>query len=298
METLGYTKILTLGSVGTERALIGPVVVQEKVDGSQFRFYRDADGELHFASHKADVYRGSEGMFKYAVEHLCSLPVRSINRELLFCCEYLAKPKHNTLAYATIPTNHLVLFDVYDMENGQWLDRPEMFGWASTLAIDLIPQLAKGPVTLERLQELLQTESYLGGQTVEGVVVKNHGELVAIGGRAFPLFTKLVNQSFKERNAAEWKVNSGKSQLQDYIDSFNTEARYHKAVQHLTESGVLEGSPRDIGALTKEIAVDIEEEEAENIKAALYAMHRKDIIRSAQRGFPEWYKAQLLERVE
>ena len=50
-----YTKVLTLGSSYTENALVGDVIIQEKVDGSQFRFGINEDGELLFASKGANL---------------------------------------------------------------------------------------------------------------------------------------------------------------------------------------------------------------------------------------------------
>ena len=80
-----------------------------------------------------------------------------------------------------------------------------------------------------------------------------------------------------------------------FIESFRTEARWQKAVQHLREKEELENQPRDIGKLMKEINLDIIEEESENIKEQLYKLYIKDITRKATAGFAEWYKKQLLE---
>ncbi len=81
-----------------------------------------------------------------------------------------------------------------------------------------------------------------------------------------------------------------------FIESFRSEARWQKAVQHLKEKGELENSPRDIGKLMTEIKKDILEEEEENIKNTLLKIFKEDIMRKAVRGFPEWYKKQLLQK--
>lgn len=295
MYVPSYTKILTLGSTGTELALTGEVIVQEKIDGSQFRFMRTEEGGFRFASHRADVYPETPGMFREAVDYIAGQNVAP--EGVLFCCEYLQRPKHNTLAYGRIPKNHLVLFDAMVIESGVWVSREILQYDADWLGIELVPELYRGEITKEGLVPLLETPSVLGNQTVEGIVIKNHGQLIALGGRTFPLFTKLVNQAFKERNNKEWRANSGKSQLDNYMDSFRTEARWQKAIQSLREQGLLLGEPKDIGALMREVAQDLEAEEEATIKDQLYAMYRKDIIRRAQSGLPEWYKAKLLETV-
>lgn len=58
---------------------------------------------------------------------------------------------------------------------------------------------------------------------------------------------------------------------------------------------LLEGSPRDIGKLMKELSIDVESEEKEAIKDWLWSENRREVLGVAGKGFPEWYKKQLLE---
>jgi hypothetical protein len=78
--------------------------------------------------------------------------------------------------------------------------------------------------------------------------------------------------------------------LERIATAFCTEARWEKAVQHLRDDGALTDSPKDIGALLKALNHDIDVECKDEIKDALWQMFRKDILRVASRGFPEWYK--------
>ena len=161
MEVPSYTKVLTLGVQGTERALVGNVIVQEKVDGSQFAF-GISHGEIGCRSHHQQIDMDNPGMFGLAVEH-----VRSISEtlrydigdeEAWFYCEYLQKPKHNTLAYERTPKNHLVLFDA--THNGTWFTRLALEAWGREAAIDVIPELSCGEVTISSLANLLKMPSY------------------------------------------------------------------------------------------------------------------------------------------
>jgi len=277
---------------------MGDVIVEEKVDGSQFRFGINEDGELVFASHHEQIFPEScPKMFRAAVEYVTSIRDRLGTAERYWYCEYLAKPHHNTLNYANVPTNHLVLFGMVDAKE-HWEKRPTLYAWADILGIDLVPLLYEGTIDIDSLKALITTPSYLGNETVEGVVIKNYGEQIEVGGRIIPVFAKFVRTEFKERHDKSWRANSGKSQLQTYIDGFRTEARWHKAVQHHRENGLLENDPRDIGPMIKWLADDIIAEESENIKEQLYKLHIKDILRASRRGFPEWYKEQLLGNVE
>jgi hypothetical protein len=302
MKVPSYTKVITLGATGTAQALNGHVLVEEKVDGSLFGFGIDENGEVGCRSHHKQIILDDAGMFAEAVAHVQAItPVLrrmfAVRREpMWFYCEYLKNPRHNTLSYGRTPRNHLVLFDARFGPN--WLPYAGLQAMAHPLEIDVIPLLYAGDdVTLDMLKGFLQRESYLGGQTIEGVVVKNYDQLIAIGGNTFPLFCKHVSDAFKERNATNWQAQTKKSKLQMLMESYRTIARWQKAVQHLKERGELKGEPSDIGPLMREIARDLLEEEKETIKEELFDIFWKDIVRATQHGAPEWYKALLLESV-
>jgi len=312
-----YTKVLTLGAQRTERALIGEVVVQEKVDGSQFRFGLNEDREILYGSRSKNFEPdASERMFKSGVDYLSGIEdeiKKGFRPDTYFFCEYLQKEKHNVLKYDRVPKNHFVLFDV--LLNGKWIgeDRDLLKDHAMLLGIDVVPELWRGTIETQRvgagekfdrtkgythldfLKNMIhQNMSFLGGVQVEGVVIKNYNEKIDLGSVVYPLFTKYVREEYKEQHNADWKSRSPKASLQEYIDGFCNENRWTKAVQHLKEQGELEQSPRDIGGLIKEIQEDIKTEERENIKDVLYKHFLKDIMRRSVRGFPEWYKELLI----
>ena len=295
----GYTKVMTLGAFRTENALEGEVVLQEKVDGSQFGAGVNEDNEVVVRSHNRVMeINAPDKMFQLGVDH-----VRSVEKEFItlgsdvYCYfEYLQKPKHNTLTYERVPKNNLVLFDC--LSKGKWLDRDQLEYVGDTLQVDVIPELYRGIVDIEKIKELLDTPSYLGKEKIEGIVIKNYTQTMLLGGQVFPLFTKYVREEFKERHNTEWKIKSPKGALQEYVDGFKSEARWQKAFQYLKEKGEIENEPRDIGKLVPRVQEDIKEEEIENIKEFLYKKFIGDITRTAVRGLPEWYKEKLLESVK
>ena len=289
-----YPKVLTFGTRGTENVLDGPVAVQEKVDGSMFRF-GIKDSELVMASHHSSlVADGPKSMFDEAIDYVKSREdmlrfiAQTQGSSVLLYCEYLQQSKHNTLSYARAPQNHLVLFDA--VIGDDFVDYSNLESLAASLRIDVVPLLYSGEITKGELDKLLETPSYLGNETVEGIVIKNYNQHIAIGGRLYPIFVKLVREKFKERNNKEWRKNSGKSVIQDYIESFGSEARWLKAIQRRREDGELLHAPQDIGPLIKIINQDMIDEEEENIKDFFYKQFIKEILRSATRGFPYWYK--------
>jgi hypothetical protein len=279
-----YTKIITLGSRYTENALVGEVILQEKVDGSQFRFGVNEDGELIFGSKSVILNPDApEKMFEKGVNYLLSIKdliLESIPRDTYLYAELLEKPKHNVLKYEKVPTNHLVLFDV--VMQGAFLERNGLEKITKNLNIDLIPELYRGIVPTYRdkdgslghidfLKRIINTtQSYLGNELIEGVVIKNYKQTILLGGNIFPLFTKYVREQFKERHDAEWAIKNPKNNLLDYVEGFKSEARWQKAIQYLRDKGELEQSPRDIGKLIERVQQDIVEEEKENIKDFLY----------------------------
>lgn len=294
-----YSKILTLGSAYTENALVGEVIVQEKIDGSQFRFGISNEGELVIGSKATIIGHPDENkMFKKGVEYILSIEdkIRKFPKNSYFFGEFLQKPNHNVLKYERVPKNNIVLFDA--IIDGSYSHRDMLNEYANMFEIDLIPELFKGIINLEQLKQIIEnTNSYLCGELVEGVVIKNYKQTILLGGNVFPLFTKYVRESFKERHRVEWKISSRKETIEEYIKSFKNEARWQKAILHLQEKGELEKSPKDIGKLILEIQHDIKTEEEENIKQFLYNRTIGDILRVSVSGVAEYYKDKLLENI-
>lgn len=311
-----YTKVLTLGASYTENALVGDVVVQEKIDGSQFRFGLNRNRDILCGTKGTIIHHPDENkMFKKGSEYIFSIAPLLKKKFLpntFFFAEYLEKPKHNVLKYERVPKNHIILFDV--LLAGRWLNREQIEIIGDILNIDVIPELYRGEIERKRIEKkdgsvkssaidflkriLETTQSCLGEEKIEGVVIKNYNQTILLGGHVFPLFTKYVREEYKERHNTEWKIKSPKGTLELYIKSFKNEARWQKALLHLKETGKLENQPKDIGALIKEVQQDIITEEGENIKKFLYNKFIKDIVRVAVRGLPEWYKNKLLENVK
>lgn len=307
MKTIpSYGKIFAIGSSGTENALVGDVVIQEKVDGSMFGFGLNEDGNITMRSKGKtfaipDVDEAIplvvEKMFKKAGESVFRFRelLKKCSKDTYFYAEFLQSPKHNTLKYDHPPKNNLVLFD--GMMNGRWMSRQELEASAASFEIDIIPELYHGIATVDTIKSLLTTPSYLGEVILEGVVIKNYEQTILIGGHIFPLFTKYVREEFKELHTVDWKIRQPKDTLKDYVDAFASDARWQKAIIHSREKGELTNSLKDIGPLMKVVEKDIVEEEEQNIKNVLYKMFIKDILRAGTRGFPEWYKGKLLENL-
>jgi hypothetical protein len=235
-----------------------------------------------------------EKMFTKAIE-----TVQAIEKELIpgwtYRAEYLAKPKHNVLAYDRTPKDHLIIFDI-NTGLEEYLPWYNKAAEANRLGLEVVPLLFEGMLTdVAMVREMLERVSILGGQKIEGVVIKNYSRY---GPDKKALIGKYVSEAFKEVHAAEWKqANPNQGDIvQMLIAEYRTPARWAKAVQHLTELGALESSPKDIGLLMKEIPEDIATECEEEIKQKIWSWVWPKVRRGVTAGVAEWYKERLLEK--
>jgi hypothetical protein len=150
---------------------------------------------------------------------------------------------------------------------------------------------------IDAFRGFLDTTAILGGQKIEGVVVKpvNYD---LFGRDKKVLMGKFVSEAFKEVHSKTWKVdNPSVGDIIAVIGArYCTAARWSKAIQHLTERGEIEDSVRDIGKIIKEVPEDIKKECEEEIKDALMGWAWPHIRRVVTRGLPSWYKEHLLSK--
>ena len=110
-----YPKVYNLGHAWIKNLLIGPVTVEEKIDGSQFSFGRFGD-ELKVKSKSVElVLDYPEKMFELAVEQVKKVS-HLLKDGYTYRAEYLSKPKHNALAYDRVPVNNLIFIDISPQE--------------------------------------------------------------------------------------------------------------------------------------------------------------------------------------
>lgn len=293
MENINsYPSVMQLGHKMIADIFSGPVLVEEKVDGSQFSFAR-INGELVCRSKgKQQLIDAPDQMFVKAIEAVKDL---DLHPEWFYRGEYLEKPKHNTLVYSRTPALHIIIFDI---QTGieQYLSPAEKLAEATRLGLECVPVMYEGMVSdFEMFKAFLERESILGGTKVEGVVIKNYAlftaeKKVAMG--------KYVLEAFKEVHQGDWKDRNPSSR--DFetilIEKYRTDARWLKAIQHLREDGRLTESPQDIGVLIKEIPADVKKECEQEIKDALFTHFWPHISRGITHGFPEWYKEELAKK--
>lgn len=264
------------------------------VHNSQFSFQK-IDGKLFARSKGQELdIDGPEKMFSKGVNTVKAIE-GLLHEGWTYRAEYLQKPKHNTLAYDRTPHLHLIIFDI-DKGDQNYLSYDEKKAEADRLGLEVVPAHFKGKLnSFEDLKDTLDQVSCLGGQKIEGVVIKNYNRY---GGDKKTLMAKYVSEAFKELHRKDWTIRNpgGKDIKGTLVDSLRTEARWHKVIQHLRDAGQLTDSPKDIGPLMKELNLDIKAECEEYIKDELFKWAWKDVIRGVSKGFPQFYKDELAKK--
>lgn len=292
-----YPSIYTLGHRAITDLLNHPVQVEEKVDGSQFSFSVSVAGELRVRSKGATLHPDApEALFTKAVETAKRL-APMLRPGWTYRGEYLQKPKHNALAYDRIPVGHVIIFDI-NPSLEEYLSYEDKAAEAERIGLECVPLLSVGQIAdINEFRSFLERMSILGGQTIEGVVVKPLGYDL-FGQDKHVLMGKFVSEAFKEVHKATWGESNPASKdiIQRIGEAYNGPARWRKAVQHLREAGQIEDSPRDIGLLIREIPEDVLRECESEIKEELFQWAWPHIRRIVTTGMAEWYKEELLKR--
>ena len=229
-----YPKIYNVGHVALKDFFLsGTTIIEEKVDGSQISFGRFGS-LLRVRSKGCEIdVDAPPKMFELAVKQIKD---RSdlLKDGWTYRGEYLAKPKHNTLAYDRVPKDNVIIFDIATGEE-DYLYPMLKDAVAFELGFEAVPSLGQfsGVPTMDELQSLLGTTSVLGGQKIEGFVLKKLDPILGVDKK--PLIAKFVSDSFKEIHGKDWKDRhpAGGDIITVLKDSFRTPARWNKAIQHL-----------------------------------------------------------------
>lgn len=289
-----YPSVYQIGHKAIEGIFNDPVVVEEKIDGSQFSF-GIVDGELMARSKgKQLILDEPEKMFSRAVATIREL-APLLHPGWVYRGEYLEKPKHNTLAYDRTPDKHIIGFDICPGLE-EYLSPEEKRAEFGRMGMECVPLLYFGRVeNMAMFNSFLERVSVLGGSKIEGVVVKNYSmftmeKKVAMG--------KYVSEGFKEVHSGEWrKANPTPGDIVDeLIIRYRTQARWQKAVQHLRDAGQLTETPADIGSLMREVPCDVLKECEDEIKEILFEHFWKKVQRGICGGLPDWYKQELAKK--
>lgn len=289
-----YPSIYTLGHGAVSELLLDSVVVEEKLDGSQFSFGIGDDGVLRLRSKSVQIHlENVPKQFAKAVDGVLSIK-GWLRPGWTYRTEAVTSPKHNVLTYNRAPQAGFVVFDV-NTGHEQYLRPQDKYLECQRLGLECVPLFFEGVVTsVEQLKSFLEKESFLGGPKIEGFVVKNY---TRFGKDKKALLGKYVSEAFKEKHGQEWgAARSPQKDIHERLkDRYVTPARWQKSIQRLRDADLLTNTPADIGPLLKEVQADFVKEELEDVQGFLWAWAKDEFFRSLARGFPQYYKTTLLE---
>ena len=297
-----YSKIYDLSHREVEGFLGEQCIVEEKIDGSQFSFGVFGQ-DLIICSKNQRIIKGNEPkMFLPAVKTALRLfSVVGLKPGWIYRSETLQRPKHNTLNYSRVPEGNIIIYDI-DIGNGNLLQYADKAHEAERLGLEVVPMLYSGMVTQDLLKEIVEGESCLGGEKMEGVVIKRTWYNTIFGKDKKVLMAKYVREAFKERHQKDWKDRNPKpsSAPKKIAEQFSTPARWAKSVQRLKEMGNYddENELRNIPAIIRINWHDILKEEGDEMMEILWRHHAKQIRKSCGAGIAEWFKKSLLEEEE
>lgn len=289
-----YYGIRELGHRQIQTIFDSDVVIEEKVDGSQISF-GVFNGNLEITSRRQPIV-GDNGMWQQAKSSIEAMKDLLVDG-WIYRGEYLKSPRHNRIAYKRTPKNHIIIWDIETSPNC-FLTVKEREIEANRIGLESIPVLFEGKVdSQQQLKDLLDRTSYFGDEVkIEGIVIKNYS--LEIHGHL--MLAKFVSEDFQEkmskgrRSSSKPKV----SFVQELIDELTTEARWHKAVQHLKEAGEIKGEVEDIALLIKEIQKDVYEECEDYIREFLFEKSKREIQKGIVKGFASWYKEMIFQELK
>jgi len=305
LEMRKYPKVLNLGHDALKNLFKGKVELTEKLDGSQFRLiltHEDWNCGSKNVWGKEQLINNKQ--FEIAVKKSEELWQRFRERmknvkKLELYMEYMQKERHNTLEYGRIPKNHFYLFGAF--VDGKVATTDELKKIAEILEIDPPNVMFVGEIkTQEQLEEFLEKESYLGGK-IEGIVIKNYNQTFPVdlistqNYVGFPLVGKLVREEFREVNMTRWQKIK-KPLLERLAETFITEERFRKVIQHLKEEDKITHDMRDLRFIGPEFIKDLWEEERENILKMLEEEAYEYLKRRASKFVVKQYKQYLMEK--
>ena len=167
---------------------------------------------------------------------------------------------------------------------------------AERLGLEVVPLLYRGRIdNPDVLRGLIDRTSILGGQKIEGCVLKSYHKF---GKDGKAMMAKFVTEAYREVQKGDWREQNPAQGdvVQRLIETYRTPARWNKAIQHLREAGKLKDSPEDIGPLLIEVREDVRAECLEEIASALFNWAWPQLSRGLTSGLAEHYKDELLKR--
>lgn len=249
-------------------------VLEEKLDGSNFRFCLEEHLEEQYHTNSRDIAFGSrniayknesdesnqfEDAIEFVKENASVDEIRAVEDEAAFTFFGEAmEPNHLDYNWDEIPD--FLGFDVYDMESETFLSPDEVADVFETIGVPVTPRVDRVQAGLApaEIEELIPESEY-AEYRAEGVILKDPREPRR---RA-----KVVREDFKEVSPSPTTSEElPNDDTAEFFYTYFTEQRIQKTIYKLVREGDYDSpSMQMMQELPHAVVCDVFEEEAENI---------------------------------
>lgn len=278
-----YTKIRRLGHKRNSKILDnGKLILKEKLDGANFRFTVNEDGQFVFGSKNVeykidgepDYSENVDGRFKDAIEFVrenCDAErIKDVfGTHYTFFAENMVA---HSLEYEWEEIPQVIGFDVYNHEKEQYLAYNEAYSFFESIGIETAPIVDKFRVGEFDPESYEIPESNWRDGKMEGVVLINR-EQDEDERSGFSTRAKMVTDEFAEKHKKATGANQSKEAVNGHekvVSKYCTDGRIRKHIEKMRDEGrdlgmELMANQGDSSGLPIRIAADIVEEEADDI---------------------------------
>jgi len=247
--------------------------ITEKWDGANASIQLDTDGSLLAFSRKKQLdYKDTLRGFWNYVQSLDANKFQDLGNRVCFGEWGVG----HTVKYRQDAYNKWYVFDMYDLDTGQWLPQTEVKAFAESHGLEYIHVLYDGAfISWDHCKTFLNSPAY--GEFQEGIIIKSQSKLNSSDVRQ-PFYLKIVNDSFKEtkiknhiKKILDPEHLAEKLKAEEEAKTVVTKARVEKELYKMIDEGILPEKlqPQDMGMIAKilpsRVFKDVMKEESDTI---------------------------------
>ncbi len=295
MEFKKYDKIKILGNEENMDIFTNPedeIVIQEKVDGANFRFFITKEGNVIFGSRSQELGEDKEHKYEKTFQRCIKfikekwgkvIDIAPDLSHLIFYGECIVK---HTMDYDWEKIPPYLGFDIYDIKAEKYLNYEDVKRIFSTnLNIEMVPliKLCKAKEITDVNDDFVPKSKYASisskDQQAEGIVFKNYTKQI---------MAKYVREKFREKSKKVFGTSKKWAKTDDeyFTAVYCTNARIDKCIFKLMDEGRNLGMEM-MGDLLNKVYKDIWEEHWEEIA---FSKKKTDLL-----GFKKLVSRRCLE---
>lgn len=275
MEQKKYMDIERLKDKYVDGFQIGDhIVVQEKIDGANFsiRYDEETDTIKAFSRKRVlDFGNNLRGAWEWSQKLNKELVKEVLGTNLILFAEWLVS---HTIVYPKDKYQNAYCYDVYDTETERYLEQDKVKDIVNHLGLTYVPVFYDGEFqSWEHLKQFVG-KTDLGGESGEGIVVKNMTRLNDPNTR-LPFYTKIVGDKFAEKKSVrkfDGEKVEKRAKLQAIVETVVTDARVTKLIHKMVDEGIIpeDWDEHDMAVIArnigKEVYYDCVKEEPETVE--------------------------------